>query len=224
MRSSVIRASKSLLCAALVVVSCAQREPDVHAGLSAREILNRTAARYSRATFYSDKGSVDRGASTHLKVLTFLQNGDWNDRFATRLVRGGNCEFRYTMHASKTFTAVGDATHGIATTPYRPPEQFDSWRSAVRTLVGVTAAAGIPATQLFNGERGAESILEMKNLQRLADDEVRGMRCAVIRGATPAQSFTLWIAPDFTLRRVERFQRAHPNTRIDVQYDDVTIR
>ena len=218
------RSSALILIVALLLLSCGGRERRVHENLSAQQILDGTAATYQRAATYADAGTVDRGGSTFLKFLHALHSGSWDDRFRTRLSRGGDCVFEYVARGGQTFAAAGNARAGTVRTPYRPAEHFESWSAAVRTIGGVTSRAAAPATELFFGERRSESLLSLRDLERLPDDEIRSVRCAVIRGRTPRQRFTIWIDGDYRMLRVQHFIGTAPEPVADVRYTDVTLR
>jgi hypothetical protein len=159
-----------------------------------------------------------------VKVLSALHDGGSGDRFTTHLDRGGACRFQYTRPNGQTFTVVGDDRQGAASTPYGPAQRFESWRSALGSIVGVTAASALPAVQLFLGESRSESVLELRDVERLPDDQIRGVRCAVIRGRTPRQRFTIWIGPDNRMLRVQHFIGSAKEPVADVRYTEVTIR
>ncbi|MEA2570481.1 MAG: hypothetical protein QOI24_2482 [Acidobacteriota bacterium] len=218
------RSSALVLCVATLLLSCGGRPQRVHEGLSARQILDGTAATYQRAATYVDTGTVDRGGRLYLKSLHALQSGTWDDRFRTRISRDGDCLFEYTARGGRTFTAAGNAGTGTARTPYGPAEHFESWRAAVLAIGAVTSRAAAPATELFFGERRTESILSLRDLERLPDDEIHSIRCAVIRGRTPRQRFTIWIDAGFRMRRVQHFLGAADEPVADVRYTEVTIR
>jgi hypothetical protein len=218
------RSSALILLFATLLLSCGGRERRVHEGLSAQQILDGTAATYQRAATYADTGTVDHGGSTYLKFLHALQSGSWDDRFHTRLSRGGECIFEYAARGGRTFTAVGNAGAGIARTPFRPAEHFESWRAAALAIGGVTSRTAAPATELFFGVRRSESLLSLRDLERLPDDEIRSVRCAVIRGRTPRQRFTIWIDGGYRMLRVQHFIGTGREPVADVRYTDLTLR
>lgn len=218
------RSSALNACVAILLLSCGGRESRVHDGLSAQQILDGTAAAYQRAATYLDAGTVDRAGRLYVKLLLAVHTGEWGDRFRTSLSRGGECAFEYVARGGRTFTASGNASSGSVRTPYLPAQHFASWRDAALAIGGPTSRAAAPATQLFFGERRSESILSLRDLERLPDDELRGVRCAVIRGSTQRQRFKIWIDGAHRVLRIQHFLGAADEPVADVRYTEVTLR
>jgi hypothetical protein len=201
--------------------SCDRERAVIAQNAAAAEILRATEDAYSRSRVYRDSGTVVRMVSLRLAVVKFLQSGAWHDSFHTMFVRGKRYEFTYETEARQRFSATGDDVRGEVISPFAPKERLGSFDEALRSIAGVTAGVAAPVRDLFFARFRAG----VRAVTRLPDRDVDGVRCAVIEAATSTVVVTLWVAPDFTVRRVQR-RLAYGRQQLlsDATYDSVERR